>query len=96
MKIPLIYNVRSVLQRPVSTGLHRAGHRARGGGLRRHARAGQRLRRRAHPHRLGDDNVLVLRRGADAELSSGISPRRGVSIIAARRTLRPAPTDARW
>lgn len=81
MRIPLVYNVRSVLQRPVSTAMTALGigivvavfiamlALARG--------FGAALVRTGSP-----DNVLVLRRGADAELSSGIS-REAARIIAA-------------
>jgi putative ABC transport system permease protein len=81
MTIPLIYNARSVLQRPVSTaftalgiGLVVAvfiGMLALASGFRAAlARTGSNL------------NALVLRRGADAELSSGID-RASASILAA-------------
>lgn len=81
MKIPLIYNARSVLQRPLSTALTALGiglvvavfigMLALGNGL------------RAALARTGSEaNALVLRRGADAELSSGIG-REAVSIISA-------------
>lgn len=80
MKIPLIYNVRSVLQRPVSTGLTALGIAlvvavfvamlALANGF-----------AAALTTTGGDDNVLVLRKGSDAELSSGIS-RADASIIA--------------
>jgi ABC-type lipoprotein release transport system permease subunit len=81
MKIPLIYNARSVLQRPVSTaftalgiGLVVAvfiGMLALANGFRAAlARTGSNL------------NALVLRRGADSELSSGID-RATASILAA-------------
>jgi putative ABC transport system permease protein len=80
MKIPIIYNARSVIQRPSSTlftalgiGLVVAvfiGMLALANGF------------RAALARTGSDaNVLVLRRGADAELSSGIS-RETASLIA--------------
>ena len=80
MRIPLVYNVRSVLQRPVSTAMTALGigivvavfiamlALARG--------FGAALVQTGSP-----DNVLVLRRGADAELSSGIS-RETARIIA--------------
>lgn len=81
MKIPIIYNVRSVLQRPVSTALTALGIAlvvavfigmlALANGF------------RAALTRTGSDrNALVLRRGADSELSSGIS-RETASILAA-------------
>lgn len=80
MKIPLVYNARSVLQRPASTaftalgiGLVVAvfiGMLALANGF------------RAALARTGSDrNVLVLRRGADSELSSGVS-REMASIVA--------------
>ncbi|HXV91589.1 MAG TPA: FtsX-like permease family protein [Gemmatimonadales bacterium] len=81
MKIPLTYNVRSVLQRPVSTALTALGVAlvvavfigtlALANGF------------RAALARTGSDgNVLLLRRGADSELSSGLA-REAASIIAA-------------
>ena len=81
MKIPIIYNARSVLQRPASTaftalgiGLVVAvfiGMLALANGFRTAlARTGS------------DRNALVLRRGADSELASGID-REAASIIAA-------------
>ena len=81
MKIPLTYNVRSVLQRPVSTALTALGVAlvvavfigtlALANGF------------RAALSRTGSDsNVLLLRRGADSELSSGLV-REAASIIAA-------------
>ena len=81
MRIPLVYNVRSVLQRPVSTAMTALGigivvavfiaMLALAHGF------GAALVQTGSP-----DNVLVLRRGADAELSSGIS-RETARIIAA-------------
>ena len=72
MNIPLIYNVRSVLQRPVSTAMTAAGIAlvvavfiamlALANGFR------AALVKTGSP-----DNALVLRRGADGELSSGIT-----------------------
>ena len=81
MKIPLIYNVRSVTQRPVSTALTALGIglvvavfvamlALANGFIAALAKTGS------------SDNVLLLRRGADSELSSGI-PREAVSIISA-------------
>ena len=81
MRIPVSYNVRSVLQRPVSTALTALGVAlvvavfigtlALANGF------------RAALVRTGSAaNVLLLRRGADSELSSGL-PRDAVSIIAA-------------
>jgi len=81
MKIPIIYNVRSVLQRPVSTALTALGVAlvvavfigtlALANGF------------RAALARTGSErNALVLRRGADSELSSGLA-RETASIIAA-------------
>jgi len=92
MKIPIMYNVRSVLQRPASTaftalgiGLVVAvfiGMLALANGF------------RAALARTGSDrNVLVLRRGADSELSSGID-REAASIIAASPHV-AAGTDGR-
>ncbi|AHG93525.1 MacB-like periplasmic core domain protein (plasmid) [Gemmatirosa kalamazoonensis] len=81
MKIPLIYNLRSVKQRPVSTALTALGIglvvavfvamlALANGFIAALATTGS------------TDNVLLLRRGADSELSSGI-PREAISIIAA-------------
>lgn len=79
MKIPLIYNIRSVRQRPVSTAFTALGIAlvvavfvamlalANGFTV-------------ALTSTGSDDNVLVLRKGADSELSSGIS-REAVSIL---------------
>jgi putative ABC transport system permease protein len=81
MKIPLIYNVRSVLQRPVSTALT-----ALGVGLVVAVFIGMLALAngfRAALARTGSPaNVLVLRDGADSELSSGL-PRDAASMIAA-------------
>jgi putative ABC transport system permease protein len=80
MKIPLIYNVRSVIQRPVSTALTALGIAlvvavfvamlalANGFAV-------------ALVKTGSTDNVVVLRKGADTEMSSGIS-REDVSNIA--------------
>jgi putative ABC transport system permease protein len=79
MKIPLIYNLRSVTQRPVSTALTALGIglvvavfvamlALANGFIAALTKTGS------------ADNVLLLRRGADSELSSGI-PREAISII---------------
>ncbi len=79
MKIPLIYNIRSVIRRPVSTALTALGiglvvavfvaMLALANGF------------AAALVRTGStDNVVVLRRGADTEMSSGL-PREAISII---------------
>jgi ABC-type lipoprotein release transport system permease subunit len=81
MKIPLVYNLRSVMQRPVSTALTALGIglvvavfvamlALANGFIAALVKTGS------------ADNVLLLRRGADSELSSGI-PREAVSIISA-------------
>jgi ABC-type lipoprotein release transport system permease subunit len=81
MRIPLIYNVRSVIQRPVSTVLTAVGiglvvavfigMLALANGF------------RAALARTGSErNALILRRGSDSELSSGID-RATTSILAA-------------
>ena len=81
MKVPLIYNVRSVMQRPVSTAMTALGIglvvavfvamlSLANGFASALARTGTPV------------NALVLRRGADSELSSGIT-REMASIIAA-------------
>jgi ABC-type antimicrobial peptide transport system permease subunit len=81
MRIPLIYNVRSLLRRPVSSAMTAAGVAlvvavfiamlALANGFK------MALVRTGSP-----DNVLVLRKGADSELSSGIS-RASAEILAA-------------
>lgn len=81
MRIPLIYNVRSLLRRPVSSATTALGIAlvvavfiamlALANGFR------MALVRTGSP-----DNVLVLRKGADSELSSGIG-RENAAIIAA-------------
>ncbi len=81
MKIPLEYNARSLLQRPVSTLLTALGIAlvvavfigmlALANGF-----------RAALTKTGSDQNVMVLRRGADSELSSGID-RQAASILAA-------------
>jgi len=79
VKIPLIYNVRSVLQRPVSTAFTALGIglvvavfiamlALANGFTTALAKTG------------GDDNVLVMRKGADSEMSSEIG-RADVNII---------------
>src|SRR5262249_13322654 len=81
MKIPFLYYIRSAVQRPVSTALTALGIAmvvavfigmlALANGF------------RAALVRTGsDENVLVLRRGADSELSSGLD-RETASLIAA-------------
>lgn len=81
MKIPLIYNLRSVRQRPVSTALT-----ALGIGLVVAVFVAMLALANGFVAALvttgSPDNVLLLRRGADSELSSGI-PRQAVSIISA-------------
>ena len=76
MKIPLIYNVRSVMQRPVSTAFTALGHRAGGRGLHRHARAGERLPRRADPHGLEPERAAC----------SGAAPTRSCRAASDRET----------
>ena len=80
MKVPILYNVRSVLQRPLSTILTALGVAlvvavfigtlALANGF-----------RTALVRTGSDQNALVLRRGADSELSSGLT-REAASIIA--------------
>jgi ABC-type lipoprotein release transport system permease subunit len=89
MKIPISYNVRSVLQRPLSTALTAIGiglvvavfigMLALANGF------------RAALIRTGSDrNAIVLRRGADSELSSGLS-RENASLLAASPHVATAP-----
>jgi putative ABC transport system permease protein len=92
MRIPLVYNVRSLLRRPVSSAMTALGVAlvvgvfiamlALANGFR------MALVRTGSP-----DNVLVLRKGADSELSSGIS-RDNAAIIAALPQIR-AGADGR-
>lgn len=81
MKIPFVYNLRSVMQRPVSTALT-----ALGIGLVVAVFVAMLALANGFVAALvktgSSDNVLLLRRGADSELSSGI-PREAVSIISA-------------
>jgi putative ABC transport system permease protein len=81
VKIPFIYNVRSVVQRPVSTALT-----ALGIGLVVAVFVAMLALANGFVAALATtgspDNVLLLRRGADSELSSGID-REAVSIISA-------------
>jgi putative ABC transport system permease protein len=80
VKIPLIYNVRSVMQRPISTAFTALGIAlvvavfiamlALANGF-----------ATALTKTGGDDNVLVMRKGADSEMSSGIA-KADASIIA--------------
>jgi ABC-type lipoprotein release transport system permease subunit len=79
--IPIVYNVRSVRQRPVSTALT-----ALGVGLVVAVFIGTLALANGFRHALvrtgSDRNVFVLRKGADAEMSSGLS-RETASIISA-------------
>lgn len=81
MKIPLIYNIRSVIQRPVSTTLT-----ALGIGLVVAVFVAMLALANGFVAALvktgSPDNVLLLRKGADSELASGI-PRDAISIISA-------------
>ncbi|MFL5605779.1 MAG: ABC transporter permease [Gemmatimonadaceae bacterium] len=81
MKIPFVYNLRSVMQRPVSTALTALGIglvvavfvamlALANGFIAALVKTGS------------SDNVLLLRRGADSELSSSI-PREAISILSA-------------
>jgi putative ABC transport system permease protein len=92
MRIPLIYNIRSVLQRPVSTAMTALGIALvvtvfvamlalANGFAAALAQTGSK------------DNVVVLRRGADSELASGIT-REMVSIIGSYPQI-AAGTDGR-
>jgi putative ABC transport system permease protein len=81
MKIPLVYNLRSVMQRPVSTALT-----ALGIGLVVAVFVAMLALANGFVAALvktgSADNVLLLRRGADSELSSSI-PREAISILSA-------------
>jgi ABC-type lipoprotein release transport system permease subunit len=81
MKIPLLYNIRSVLRRPVSTALT-----ALGVGLVVAVFIGMLALANGFQAALvrtgSDENVMVLRRGADAEINSGIE-RPAASLISA-------------
>jgi ABC-type lipoprotein release transport system permease subunit len=80
MKIPLEYNARSLLQRPVSTLLTALGI-ARGVAVFIGMLALANGFRAALTRTGSAQNVLVLRRGADSELSSGLD-RQAASILA--------------
>jgi ABC-type lipoprotein release transport system permease subunit len=81
VKIPLIYNLRSVRQRPVSTALT-----ALGVGLVVAVFVAMLALANGFVTALAttgsSDNVLLLRKGADSEMASGI-PREAISIISA-------------
>jgi ABC-type lipoprotein release transport system permease subunit len=81
MKIPFVYNIRSVTQRPVSTALT-----ALGIGLVVAVFVAMLALANGFVAALvktgSPDNVLLLRRGADSELASSI-PREAISIISA-------------
>jgi ABC-type lipoprotein release transport system permease subunit len=81
MKIPILYNVRSMLRRPVSTALT-----ALGVGLVVAVFIGMLALANGFQAALvrtgSDQNVIVLRRGADAEINSGIE-RPAASLISA-------------
>lgn len=80
IRIPLIYNARSMLQRPLSTAFTAVGIALVVAVFIGMLALGQGLR--AALARTGvDRNVLVLRKGADSELSSGIA-RETASILA--------------
>jgi ABC-type lipoprotein release transport system permease subunit len=89
MKIPVAYNVRSVLRRPVSTALT-----ALGVGLVVAVFIGMLALANGFSAALAgtgsDRNVLVLRRGADSELSSGVG-RETASILAASPHVATSP-----
>ena len=95
MKIPLTYNARSLLQRPVSTAAHRARHRPGGGRLHRHAGAGQRLSGGAHPHRLEPRTCWCCGRGPTPSCPAAWTGRPPASSPR-RPTCRPGPTAGRW
>ena len=81
MRIPLIYNVRSLLRRPVSSAMTALG-------IALVVAVFIAMLALAHGFQMAlvrtgsPDNVLVIRKGADSELSSGIG-RQGAEIIAA-------------
>jgi ABC-type lipoprotein release transport system permease subunit len=79
--IPIVYNARSMMQRPVSTTLTAVGIALVVAVFIGMLALGQGLR--AALARTGSDrNVIVLRKGADSELSSGIS-RENARLLAA-------------
>ena len=94
VKIPLSYNARSLIQRPVSTAFTALGIAlvvavfigmlALANGF------------RSALIRTGStQNVLILRRGADSEMSSSMD-RQSVSILASSPMSRPVATGGRW
>ena len=95
MKIPLSYNLRSLLQRPVSTALT-----ALGIGLVVAVFIGMLALANGFAAALARtgsaQNVLVLRRGADSEMSSALDRQSGQHPVVARPTSPAAATGARW
>ena len=89
------YNIRNVLQRPGLDAHHRARHRAHGGDLHRRARARLRASRRRWSRPARPSNAIVLRKGADSEISSGISRDGGEHPPRACPTSRRVPTGGR-
>jgi putative ABC transport system permease protein len=89
MKIPFVYNLRSALRRPVSSAMTALGVAFVVGVF-------IAMLALAHGFRMAlvktgsPDNVLVLRKGADSELASGIS-RDHANIIAALPEIAPGP-----
>ena len=95
MKIPLTYNLRSVLPAARVHRAHRARHRARGRGVHRDARARERLRRGADPDRLRPTTCWCCARAPTPSCRAGSTATRSASSPR-RPTSRAAPTDARW
>jgi ABC-type lipoprotein release transport system permease subunit len=89
MALPLLYNVRSVAQRPVATLTTAVGVGLTVtifiGALALAAGFSQALRRTGSP-----DNALVLRKGADSEISSGVS-REAVNVLRAHPAVATTP-----
>ena len=94
MAIPFVYNVRNVIQRPVSTLTTAIGIGLTVAVLLAALALAEGFR--ATLQSTGSpDNALVLRKGADNEVSSGIALRRGATSCARTRASPPAPTAGR-
>ena len=96
MAIPLSTTSATSLQRPVVDARDRARHRAHGRDPDRRARARHRLPGRAASRPARRDNVIVLRKGADSEMSSGIVARRGEHHPRAARRRDRTRAAGRW
>ena len=95
MKIPIAYNLRSVLPAAGLHRAHRARHRAGGGGVHRHAGAGQRLRAPRSPGPAPTRTCSSSGRAPTPRCRAGSSGTPSASS-ARRPTSRAARTAGRW